>query len=200
MVDLLKLNRMLFINNIEHYPKQAQVLLKEGFSISDIKQFYAIYSYNSFNNYIEGCAAFRIKSYESDFQRFDLLNKFKQYFLLEANDILEQIEQDNISFNTSTNVTECRNQCGKDSDFLKLITPNKIPLKIRGNIVFLTKKEAICIKYLTQGYSVKEVASLSNNSTRTIETHLYRVKEKSNNTGLAIIKETFRKSGLSLLL
>jgi len=51
---------------------------------------------------------------------------------------------------TSVNTHDIQNQ--KEKKFLELIASSKISLKIKDTVACLTRKEVICMKYLTQGY------------------------------------------------
>ena len=55
----------------------------------------------------------------------------------------------------------------------------KFSIKSTKGIINLTKREMECLKHLSKGFSVKEIARVEHLSPRTIETHITNVKHKT---------------------
>jgi DNA-binding CsgD family transcriptional regulator len=63
--------------------------------------------------------------------------------------------------------------------FLKEFTKHGIEIKSKNGIVKLTNSQIESLGYLAQGMSSKQIASVLNNSSRTIESHIKAIREKT---------------------
>lgn len=102
-----------------------------------------------------------------------MLHKFITYFHNEASHLIETSNENRIilSDKMRPKLWDCSLKI--ESDKINLL--NNIE-----NINHLTKREMECAKYISQGYTIKEVARLLILSPRTVETHLERLKNKLN--------------------
>jgi DNA-binding CsgD family transcriptional regulator len=63
--------------------------------------------------------------------------------------------------------------------FLSAIEINQGPLIVNGNIVNFTDREKQCLELMSQGHSIKGIGRRLSLSPRTIESHIYNVKQKT---------------------
>lgn len=128
----------------------------------------------------------------------DLLKRFSLFFKERGNLIINKANKDRLI------LPNCL-KAQKNED--KEVIPTIISEKIREEFIAfttlkpscsLTKKESLCLYYLSQGKSLKEVARQLNISPRTVESHLNNLKLKlgaRNKTELIIksLEEKFQK-------
>jgi len=64
-------------------------------------------------------------------------------------------------------------------EFLKTIGYQREKIEIDGNLIKITPSTLKCLELLSQGYNIKEIAQQTNRGSRTVETLLNRVKDKT---------------------
>ena len=109
------------------------------------------------------------------FNNLDILQRFIDYFKTQSFDLFKQADKERLLFpthmTTNTNFNAPDFSENQRIDLLMSIRAIK-------KHHHLTEKELCCLKHLAYGKSIKEIASILNNSPRTIETHLSNIKAK----------------------
>lgn len=109
-----------------------------------------------------------------------ILNIFTLYFSEKAFDFTTNAHESNFirtekSFSETVEVTE-----DEINLFISTIIPNRFPIKFKGQKIVFSRREVECLTLLSSGYSVKETANLLKISSRTIESHIDKMKLKTN--------------------
>mgnify|MGYP000222722645 CR=1 FL=1 len=107
-----------------------------------------------------------------------LLAHFIQYFNGKAKEIIDVSHKERL---ITLNYEEKPYDNPEDTiqKYLKTIQISHLPISIMGKNIGLTTQELICLKYLAQGLSMKEIAKFMKISPRTVENFLNRVKNKT---------------------
>ena len=106
------------------------------------------------------------------FQQFLLYFKEKADKLIKLSDKNKLIVPDEMLFPNMENPSY--------EDFLSFIQTKKIKFEINSQNVVFSKREYECLTCIAKGRTVKEAANILNISPKTVETHLYNAKNKTN--------------------
>jgi len=123
-------------------------------------------SYSQFSGY---CAS-----------NLDFLKKFTFYFKNEAFKLIKEVQKDRLILpkaHESTVPLNTTNNLNLKSGFLEEKI-NRYFFSIDMDNTYLTSKEVLCIKYLIQGNSAKQIAKRLHISYRTVQAHLEKSKFK----------------------
>lgn len=127
----------------------------------------------------------------------DLLYRFIFYFKDKAFDLIKKAENEmfylpdilipntiQIDYNVNT----------KRSKFIKNTQLSRFPVIKDGIEIFITRREAQCLHYLTIAKSAKEIGNLLGISSRTVETYFQNIREKSGFRNKSEILQFLRQS------
>lgn len=112
------------------------------------------------------------------FRNWDILINFKYYFLDAGSVLIASCFDDKIILKDSNNMFEETLMEHCSADFKKTIGPKNILVNYTSARVPITIREYESLKYLAQGWTVKEIAKMLNISPRTVEEYHKRIKEK----------------------
>lgn len=107
-----------------------------------------------------------------------LLQQFLLYFKEKADKLIKLSEKNKLLipeemlFHTMENPTY--------KEFMRTIKAKKIKFEINSQNVTFSKREYECLTCIAKGRTVKEAANILNLSPKTIETHLYNARNKTN--------------------
>jgi DNA-binding CsgD family transcriptional regulator len=107
----------------------------------------------------------------------DLLLKYRQYFLAQIEKI--DVDESNLIPYPKFNLPLKNNFSGNSDLFLKAIDQGTAPLKIKGKIVTLAKREYECLSMMAKGRTIKEIAFQLGLSPTTIITHINNLKRRT---------------------
>jgi len=110
----------------------------------------------------------------------DLLNQFFLYFKDKTSDIISVLEKEPMCFPESK-FLKLETEDKSYSDFYQSTNVRKMRFKFSSNSkeLFFTKREFEVLSLYAKGKSAKEVAEILQISSRTVETYLYNVKNRS---------------------
>ena len=113
----------------------------------------------------------------------EALNDFVDYFNIISTQIIAQAEKEKFSFPQIERELKILPNIKKEKglfpkEFFQQIRLNKMPLKVDGEVIYLTKKEIECLGGFIRGKSAKEIARNQDISDRTVEQHLLNIKQK----------------------
>jgi DNA-binding CsgD family transcriptional regulator len=121
----------------------------------------------------------------------DIFEDFKRYFRDKAASLIQMAENDKIvapkhmQANFDSQIIKIchsnkNNNCDINEELLNNIKPDRYSCYNKeGLIIYITKREMECLKYLVRGRSIKETANFLNISPRTVESHLEKLKAKT---------------------
>jgi len=130
------------------------------------------------------------KIIESYLNNMNLFDRFSLYFKNKISDIMSEADMKNASSLTVSPKSFILNNTGEDAkkfslqdqrikDFIELTPLHKFYLNIKGQEVSLSGQEFKCLALLSRGKSAKEVGSILNISSRTVEGYLENIKNKT---------------------
>ncbi len=113
-----------------------------------------------------------------------LLNQFCLYFKHMANNIILETNRKNnlilLPDFIGTKKIEFIEKSKIDYLWPFDLLPNQIYVESGNHETFITKKELLCLYYLTQGRTAKSIAKILDISNRTVELHFNKIKTKLN--------------------
>lgn len=108
----------------------------------------------------------------------NLLKHFTLYFKEKASELLK-IHESSPLITTTLSPLDKKVQESEDiKNFIKEITCNKHHLEGKYKGTSLSKREYECLFFLSQGWTMKEIAEKMNLSPRTVEVHVNNIKNK----------------------
>lgn len=124
--------------------------------------------------------------------------RFVYYFQSKTN-YLKKYDNyhDSIEFDISGNYEATKNNTlekSRLSNFLDSTPINNIPIEIQDQMIFMTKREAECLDFLSRGKTSKEIGRDLNISPRTVEGYINNLKNKSGITSKSGLIDIFRKT------
>lgn len=135
--------------------------------------------------------------------RLDLLYHFILYFkdqagkIIDTSDIKKLIHlEDKGSLSLSGEMIPT---IGKVQNFIDQTVIKRFPLTTEKGIVFISKREAECVRHLSASKTVKEIAKAMDLSPRTVESYLNNIKSKLNCSSKLEIINLFEKSCIQYL-
>lgn len=117
------------------------------------------------------------------FSNIPLLERFIQYFEEKAKDLIDTTDHKKLaSFDYKFNFANMSEEYILNKNIEKFIQATYLPrlfAKKQNEDIYLTKREAECLHYLSQGKTLKEIGRSLDLSPKTIEFYIRNIKEKS---------------------
>jgi DNA-binding CsgD family transcriptional regulator len=111
-------------------------------------------------------------------QNSHLLVKFSNHFLNQAADFIDVNDRRRVAvFSQRFDFSYAEDQ--NKNKFLSIVKDGISLKNANGNLVHLSKQEAICLKFYTSNKTAKEIAQILDLSPRTIEYYINNIKEKA---------------------
>ena len=167
--------------------KQAEEKFLKNIKIfEDFNIDHRIYIDNSFDTYYDACGfgtnLNASAALDFFFNNLDLLNKFKEYFFCKGKSIIASCDKNRVTLfpeviNNSTikNLNNMNNKhLLEKNNFLKFSLPFVPPI----NNMILSNREYICLQGIAHGKTTKQIANDLSISSKTVQTHIDRIKTK----------------------
>lgn len=124
----------------------------------------------------------------------NLLNQFFLYFKSKARDLIKVIEKEPLCLSKEkfSNIKDSNPLPPSYLEFIQSVRTNKVHFKLKSKDIFFSRREYEVLYLLASGSSTKEAAAILKLSPRTIESYLYRAKNKTNQLTTNQLLEVFR--------
>ena len=135
--------------------------------------------------------------------RLDLLYHFILYFKDQAGKIIDIVDsQKRIYLEDKSSLDSAKEDgqgIAKIQNFIDQTVIKRFPLTTERGVVFISKREAECVRHLSSSKTVKEIAKAMDLSPRTVESYLNNIKNKLNCSSKLEIINLFEKSCIQYL-
>lgn len=105
----------------------------------------------------------------------DIIKNYSHYFIEEASDLIKTAEKKRIII-----PTVLKDDYNDAFQRIKNLSQQAAKFDVAGNEVLITPREMDCLRFLKKGFTAKMIAAQLKLSSRTVESHIEKIKRKLN--------------------
>lgn len=200
-----------FRENIANIPKGGVQSFVWAGTPPETKYFSCLHDYDIWNGGIivernaESIEVWGFTGGKNSFQSVDfflnninLLSSYILYIKDKANKIINVCDSQKFINYTNCYIPECQKPENNFELMMEKLNIRRFFLDCEDSSNYLTKRQADCLHYYMQGYTIKEIGIILNISSRTVEFYIENIKLKLNCTSRQQLRKKILKSFLNL--